>query len=111
MKRLFAAAALAAVATFVFAASDPGSWTGVVTDSHCGEKGASRGVSHASCAIKCVKEKGASWALWDPATKKLYVLEHASDAEKMAGHEVKVSGTLDASGDKIDVSAMTPAGK
>jgi hypothetical protein len=107
MKKLIAGTAFAAIAAFVLAASSPGSWTGWVTDSHCGAKGAN--ADHASCAIKCVKEKGASWALWDPAQKKLYILENASDAEKMAAHEVTVHGTLE--GDKIDVTSMSPAGK
>jgi hypothetical protein len=111
MKRFFAAIALAAASTFALAAADPGNWKGVVTDSKCGEKGASAGVGHAACATKCVKEKGASWALWDPAAKKLYILEHATDAEKLAGQEVTVSGTLESGGDKIDVSAMSAAGK
>jgi hypothetical protein len=107
MKRFLAVIALAAAASFVFASAEPGSWTGWVTDSHCGAKGAN--ADHASCAIKCVKEKGASWALWDPAAKKLYVLEHASDAEKMAAQQVTVHGTLE--GDKIEVTSMEPAGK
>ena len=107
MKRFFTAMALVAAASFALAAAEPGSWKGWVTDSNCGAKGANAG--HASCAIKCVKEKGASWALWDPTAKKLYILEHASDAEKMAAQEVTVHGTLE--GDKIEVTSMEPAGK
>jgi hypothetical protein len=107
MKRFLAVLCLIAAASFTLAAADPGSWKGWVTDSNCGAKGANAG--HASCAIKCVKEKGASWALWDPAEKKLYILEHASDAEKMAGQEVTVHGTLE--GDKIEVTSMESDGK
>jgi hypothetical protein len=107
MKRFLAVIALVAAASFAFAAAEAGSWTGWVTDSKCGEKGANAG--HASCAIKCVKERGASWALWDPAAKKLYILENASDAEKMAAQEVTVHGALE--GDKIEVTSMEPAGK
>lgn len=86
-----------------------GSWTGVVTDTGCGEKGAA--ASHADCAIKCVKEKGASWALYDPQTKAVFALSgDTAVAEKMAGKSVTVKGTLDKEKKTITVSSIAAAG-
>lgn len=108
MKKVFALILLVAVASIGLAA-DAGSWTGWVTETHCGEKGAN--ADHASCAIRCVKEKGAKWALWDPAAKQLYELTGAADAEKMAGKEVTVQGTLGQDKKSIAVASMAAAGK
>ena len=86
-------------------ASDEGTWTGWVTDTHCGEKGGKEG--HAECAVKCVKEKGAKWALYNPADKSVMVMEGDSAMmEKMAGKKVKVKGTMDKAKKEIKVSAM-----
>ncbi len=108
MKKAFAAILLVAIASLGLAA-DTASWTGFVTDSHCGERGAK--ADHASCAVKCVKEKGAKWALWDPSTKQLYELTNAADAEKFAGQDVTVKGTLDPDKKSIAVTSMAPATK
>jgi hypothetical protein len=69
-----------------------GSWSGWITDSACGAKGNSE--AHADCAKKCVKEKGAKWALYNEADKKVYILDPQEGVEAHAGHHVKVSGTL-----------------
>lgn len=108
MRKMFAAILLVSMASIGLAA-DAGSWTGFVTDSGCGEKGAK--AEHASCAVKCVKEKGAKWALWDPTSKQMYLLTNATDAEKMAGKDVTVKGTLSADKKSIEVASMTPAAK
>ncbi len=90
------------------AAADEGSWSGYVTETHCGEKGAKE--SHADCAIKCVKEKGAKWALYNPTDKSVTVMTGDSAMmEKMAGKKVTVKGNLDKSKKEIAVSSMTPA--
>ncbi len=94
------------LASFAFA-GDAGSWTGWVTDSSCGEKGAK--ASHADCAIKCVKEKGAKYALYTPGDKGVWVLSNQAEAEKMAGKEVTVKGTLDKEKKSITVTSMESA--
>src|SRR5262249_40497505 len=66
VSRIAAIALLVGAASFVLAA-DTGSWSGWITDTDCGAKGAS--ASHASCAAKCVKDKGAKYALYNPADK------------------------------------------
>jgi hypothetical protein len=89
------------------AAAQSGSWTGVVTDTKCGEKDAN--AEGAKCSTKCVKEHGEHWALWDAKAKQLYELVNAKDAEKLAGKAVTVKGTLSAADKKIDVSSMEAA--
>ncbi|HEY1435706.1 MAG TPA: hypothetical protein VGG65_10040 [Thermoanaerobaculia bacterium] len=103
MKKLFAIAVLVAFAAI--AAAETGNWTGVITDTNCGEKDAK--AEGAKCSTKCVKEHGAHWALWDPKSKQLYELVNAKDAEANAGKAVTVTGTL--ADKKIDVASMSPA--
>lgn len=103
MKKMFAVVVLLAFAAI--AAAQAGSWTGVVTDSNCGEKDANS--DGAKCSTKCVKEHGAHWALWDPKSKQLFELVNAKDAEAMAGKSVTVKGTL--ADKKIDVTSMAAA--
>ena len=52
-------ALLAAAMSLASYADDKASWTGWISDSHCGAKGMSAG--HKSCAETCVESKGASW--------------------------------------------------
>jgi hypothetical protein len=80
-----------------------GTWSGWITDTICGAKGANAG--HAACAEKCVKEHGAKYALYNPADKKVYVLDPQEKAVGHAGHEVTVTGTLE--GDTIHVTSLT----
>jgi myosin-crossreactive antigen len=111
MKKAIAIAFLFVLATVAAASSqtETGTWTGIVTDTHCGEEGAA--ANHAECAKKCIKKDGASWALWDPKAKQLYELVNAKDAEKMAGTEVTVKGTLTKADKKIDVTSIEAAKK
>jgi len=107
-RSLVLAMALSA-ASFAFAA-DPageGAWTGYVTETHCGAAGAK--AEHADCAIKCVKEKGAKWALYNTADKSQFILS-GDDAmvAKMAAKEVTVKGTMDKEKKTITVTSMEP---
>ena len=79
------------------------SWSGYVTDTMCGAKGAS--AAHADCAKTCVKEHGAKFALYDESTKKVYVLDPQEKAAEHAGHEVTVQGTLE--GDTIHLTSIS----
>jgi hypothetical protein len=78
------------------------SWTGWVTDTHCGAKGAS--AKHADCARKCVEGGQAKWALYNPKDKKIYTLDPQDKAAEHAGHLVKVTGT--ASGETITAKSI-----
>jgi hypothetical protein len=89
-------------------ASDDGTWTGFVTETHCGAAGAK--AEHHDCAVKCVKEKGAKWAIYNPADKQMFVLS-GDDAmmEKMAGKKVTVKGSMDKEKKVITVANMEAA--
>jgi len=79
-----------------------GSWTGYVTDTMCGAKGASS--DHAACAKKCVEEHGAKYALVTDSDKKVYVLDPQDTVAAHAGHHVTVKGSVE--GDTIKVSSI-----
>jgi hypothetical protein len=89
------------------ASAQEGDWSGWVTETHCAASGAK--ASHKDCAIKCVKEKGAKWALYNPADKSLFVLS-GDDAmfEKMAATEVTVKGSMDKEKKTVTVTSMEP---
>ena len=79
---------------------------GWVTDTECGAKGANEG--HAACAAKCVKEKGAKWALYDPETKTVWVIADQAKAAEMAGKKVMAKGTTDMKKKEMWVDSYTP---
>ena len=81
-----------------------GTWTGYVTETHCGASGAK--AAHADCAAKCVKDKGAKWALYTPADKGVWVLSNQEEAAKMSTKEVTVKGSLDKEAKTITVVSM-----
>ncbi|HXU45943.1 MAG TPA: DUF5818 domain-containing protein [Thermoanaerobaculia bacterium] len=84
------------------------SWTGWITDSHCGAKGAN--AKHTKeCAEKCAHEKGGKVVFYNNADKKLYDLDKTDEALGHVGHEVKVTGTLD--GTTIKVESIEKAAK
>ncbi len=84
------------------------SWSGWITDSECGAKGAN--AKHTECAKKCVDTKGAKYVLYSTASKKTYSLDDQTAAAAHAGPQVQVHGTVD--GDTIHVTSITmPAAK
>ncbi|HET9212642.1 MAG TPA: DUF5818 domain-containing protein [Thermoanaerobaculia bacterium] len=102
---LFAMLALT-VAALAGAAGTKGTWTGWVTDEHCGAKGAS--ADHKACAEKCMGN-GSKLVFYNTADKKIYSLDKQDVAKANLGHEVKVTGELD--GKNIKVDSISPAGK
>ncbi len=114
MKNILSRAMVAAVAIGFFALAVPaadkseGSWTGYVTETHCGAAGAK--AEHADCAAKCVKDKGASWALYTPDDKSVFVLS-GDDAmmakmAAMAGKKVTIKGSMAKEKKTITVANM-----
>ena len=79
------------IASLTYADEKTMTWTGWISDSKCAAKGAA--ASHKDCAVKCVKEKGASYVFVDTKTKAVVNI-HNQDAVKDddLGKEVKVSG-------------------
>ena len=86
---LFATLSLAAAAD-----SKTMSWTGWISDSHCGAKGMS--ASHKACAQTCVKTNGASWVFVNGSDSKVIKIHNqdAINADKDLGSEVKITGHL-----------------
>ncbi len=73
-------------------------WTGWVSDSTCGAKGAN--AAHKTCASTCMKTKGASWVFVNSDDKKVIAIHNqdAVNADKDLGQEVKVTGHLEDDG-------------
>ena len=90
-------------ATFAFAAD--GTWTGYISDSSCGAKGASE--THAACATKCVKEKGAKYVFVNDTDHKVYAVDAQDKVAAHAGHHVTVKGSVD--GDSLKLASIEMA--
>jgi len=90
-------------AALVFAAD--GSWTGYISDSMCGAKGANE--KHADCAAKCVKEHGAKYVFVNDTDKKVYAIDAQDKVAAHAGHHVIVKGTVD--GDNLKLTSIEMA--
>ena len=84
-----------------------GKWTGWITDSKCGAKGAN--AAHKECALKCA-QGGEKLVFYNSADQKLYALDNQEMAKKHLGYEVTVHGTADDQGN-IKVSKILKAGK
>jgi hypothetical protein len=89
--------------------------TGEITDSMCAQNGShavmmqknpSMGHDSESCAKKCA-QMGAQYVLFDAAKKKIYTLDDQTKAAALAGHQVKITGSV--SGSSIKVSSIDPA--
>ena len=89
MKKLVAVLALSLAASL--AAAD--SWTGYITDSHCGKGKAKPGTTVAQVEM-CVKG-GATWQLWDEKTDKGFGVDDPAKLRPFTGKKIKVTGTLD----------------
>jgi len=60
------------------------------------------------CTLKCVKD-GGSFALYDPANKKVYSLEDSKQVRQYAGERVEVTGTYDSDADILHIKSISPA--
>lgn len=98
-----------ATAAFLFAGSlimgADGSWTGWISDSTCGVKGAQEG--KAECTTKCVKEHGAKYVFVNDADKKVYKIDDQERVAAHAGHHVAVKGSVE--GDTLKLSSIDMA--
>lgn len=80
------------------------SWTGTVSDEHCGAKHAMSGDAAAECVKKCVTG-GAKYVLVSKG--KVYNLDAQDKFADFAGQSVKVSGTM--KGTDITVASVEAA--
>ena len=98
MKKLFVVLVLVLVVSmFTFAASGKdkatsGSWTGWISDSKCGAKGADAG--HAACAKKCI-DGGEKAVFVSDKDKTVYPIANQDAVKGHEGHHVTVKGSMD----------------
>jgi hypothetical protein len=115
MKKVFSTMAVMAfllgtISLTADAAAKSMTWTGWVSDSACGVKGAN--AEHADCGKKCVHDKGASYVFVDGATNNVVKIHNQTAVHDTDfGHQVTVTGHLMADGsvhiDKVsEVKAM-----
>jgi len=108
MKKILAALSLAAlVAVPVVAEQTKGEWTGYITDTHCGEKGASKDHT-VGCVEKCMKA-GSKAQLWLENDKKAVDLDSFDKVKALVGQKVTVKGTLDSETKTIKVESAAKA--
>ncbi len=81
-------------------AAEKGTWTGYISDSHCGAKGNSAG--HAACAKKCVKN---GYAPVFVVGDKVYAISDPKKVSGYIGDKVTITGTI--TDDKIDIEKVT----
>ncbi len=73
--------------------AEKGHWTGYLTDTHCGQQGATK--EHTSaCINKCMRD-GAKAALWNEGDQQLYSLSNFDRVSGLVGSHVEITGTLD----------------
>jgi hypothetical protein len=101
-------AVLAATISLASYADDKASWTGWISDSHCGAKGMSAG--HKSCASTCVKTKAATFVFVDAKDSKVYPIKNqdAVNGDKDLGHQVTVTGRMNSDG-SLSVDSLAEA--
>lgn len=102
MKAKFAGVMALTLCAAALAFAADGTWTGYISDSQCGAKGAKDG--HADCAAKCVKEHGAKYVFVNDADKKVYAITDQDKVAAHSGHHVTVKGSVD--GDNLKVTSV-----
>lgn len=105
MKVKFAAGLALTLCAAALTLGADGSWTGYISDSLCGAKGANE--KHADCATKCVKEKGAKYVFVNDADQRVYNIDAQDKVAAHAGHHVTVKGSVD--GDNLKLSSLEMA--
>jgi hypothetical protein len=100
---LFATISLAS-----FADEKSMTWTGWISDSHCGAKGMSAG--HKACALTCVQKNNASWVFVNGKDSKVITIKNqdAVKPDEALGHEVTVTGHMNADG-SLQVESIAAA--
>jgi len=81
------------------------SWTGTVSDEHCGAKHAKASADAESCVEKCVSG-GAKYVLVSHG--KVFQVDDQDKFKGLGGKAVKVTGTL--SDSTITVASVSPVG-
>jgi hypothetical protein len=98
--------AIAFTLSLANAGGTKGSWTGWITDEHCGADGAK--AEHKDCALKCAGDNG-KLVFYNTGDQKIYTLDKQDLAKQNLGHEVKVTGEVE--GKAIKVASIEKAEK
>jgi hypothetical protein len=106
MKTRFATVMAATLFSAALTTAADSTWTGYISDSNCGAKGANE--KAAQCTTKCVKD-GAKYVFVNDADKKVYVIDAQDKVAAHAGHHVTVKGTVDGDTLKLDSIEMAAA--
>ncbi len=123
MKKVAVALGVTLLLTLVsFAAPKAKTFTGEIMDSQSamnashapmlkkegmGDKDPNDAMVKKMCTDNCVK-MGGKYVLYDAASKKVYKLDDQTKPQQFAGQNVKVTGSLDKSGDTIRVTDIEP---
>jgi len=107
-RKLLGAAALSLLmAGGAAAEAVKGEWTGWITDTHCGARGATKNHT-AACVEKCMKTGKAQ--LWIEFEKKGHEITGYDKVKALVGSRVTVKGTLDSESGAITVDSAEKAG-
>jgi hypothetical protein len=106
MRIRFASVMAATLFAAALTMASDGTWTGYISDSKCGAKGANDQAGE--CATRCVKG-GAKYVFVNDADKKVYVVDAQDKVAAHAGHHVTVKGTVDGETLKLESIEMAAA--
>jgi len=106
MKAKFASVVAATLFAACMAMAADGSWTGWISDSQCGVKGAN--AKAGECTTKCVKEHGAKYVFVNDADHKVYAIDDQDKVAAHAGHHVTVKGSVEGMDLKLSSIEMAP---
>jgi hypothetical protein len=88
---------------------------GELMDKQCAQMGSHENMMEAEhaksakeCALACVKS-GDSFALLDPSTKKVYVIEDEKKVRPFAGQHVRITGNYDQDAQILHVKTISAA--
>src|SRR5882672_5119758 len=104
MRMRFASVLAATLFAAALTMAADGTWTGYISDSKCGVKGANDNAGE--CTTKCVKE-GAKYVFVNDADKKVYVVDAQDKVAAHAGHHVTVKGAVE--GDTLKLVSIEMA--
>lgn len=83
------------------------SWTGYISDAHCGATHDKVSEANSKCIDGCMKKGSDPVFVYEGKVLK-FDADSATKAKAFAGQEVKIDGTLD--GDTVKISSIDKAG-
>jgi hypothetical protein len=115
MKQIAIFGLLLVSASLAFAQNTSGTFTGEIMDKQCAQMGSHENMMKAQgakdakeCTLACVKS-GDKFALLDPATKKVYLIDNDKKVRQYAGQKVQITGTYDDDAGVLQVKSIAPA--